>query len=186
MLDCLVRKIAAVAMRLLLLRHAKTEKAEPGMRDRDRRLTARGRKDAATIGAYLVHHALVPDRALVSTARRTRETWERLAPAYPTAPPVSFEDDLYDATPADILNVIKGSGRNETLLVIGHNPGFHATARLLIASGDVEARERLSEGLPTAGLVVIDFGGDQPRAPQPQKGRLERFVTPRSLREAAD
>ena len=72
-------------MRLILLRHAKTEKAAPGAQDRDRALTKRGRKDATAIGAYMAHHALIPDRALVSTAQRTRETWERLAFSPPPA-----------------------------------------------------------------------------------------------------
>ena len=57
-------------------------------------------------------------------------------------------------------------------------------ARLLIASGDVEARERLNEGLPTAGLAVIDFAGKDWRKLHPHGGRLERFVTPRSLAAA--
>ena len=48
-----------------------------------------------------------------------------------------------------------------TLLVVGHNPGLHELALLLIASGDVEARERLREKLPTSGLVVIDFAFDE-------------------------
>jgi phosphohistidine phosphatase len=172
-------------MRLILLRHAKTEKAAPGASDRDRVLTKRGRKDAAAIGAYLAHHALLPDRALVSTAERTRETWERLALS--PSPAVSFEDDLYDAGPGDILNVIKAGGRKARLLLaIGHNPGFHEAARLLIAAGDVAARERLNEGLPTAGLVVIDFAGDDWDTLAPHKGRLDRFVVPRTLRAAAD
>ena len=37
-------------MRLILLRHAKTEKAEAGQRDHTRRLNARGRDDAPMIG----------------------------------------------------------------------------------------------------------------------------------------
>jgi phosphohistidine phosphatase len=71
-----------------------------------------------------------------------------------------------------------------TLLVIGHNPGLHDVARLLIASGDVEARERLNEGLPTAGLVVIDFAGKAWSKLHPRGGRIERFVSPRLLAEA--
>ena len=51
--------------RLLLLRHAKTERAEPGERDRDRKLMARGRADASIIGAYMARHRLIPDLALV-------------------------------------------------------------------------------------------------------------------------
>jgi phosphohistidine phosphatase len=174
-------------MRLMLLRHAKTEKAALGASDRERVLTARGRKDAPTIGAYLVDHALNPDRVIVSSARRTRETWERLALAFSTPPPAAYDERLYDAGPERILAVVSETERTaSTLMVIGHNPGLHELAQLLIASGDVTARERLSEGLPTAGLAVIDFAGKDWRKLRPQGGRLERFVTPRSLKAATD
>jgi phosphohistidine phosphatase len=56
-------------MRLMVLRHASSEKAEPGMRDFDSALNERGRKDAAKIGAYMAHHALLPDRVIVGAAR---------------------------------------------------------------------------------------------------------------------
>ena len=68
--------------RLMLLRHAKTERAQPGERDRDRKLTKRGRADAPLIGAYMAHHGLVPDLALVSPATRAQETWALLADCF--------------------------------------------------------------------------------------------------------
>ena len=61
---------------------------------------------------------------------------------------------------------------------------LRANAEALIASGDVEARERLNEGLPTSGLAVIDFAGKDWRKVHPHSGRLERFVSPRSLAAA--
>jgi phosphohistidine phosphatase len=169
-------------MRLMLFRHAKTEKGEPGMRDRDRRLVARGHNDTPKIGTYMAGHGLIPDRVLVSTARRTRETWEILAASFADLPPVSFDDRLYESDTERVLAVIREVGRGaRNLLVVGHNPSLHDTARLLIASGDVEARERLNEGLPTAGLAVIDFTPQDWRKVRPQTGRLERFVSPRLL-----
>ena len=39
--------------RLLLLRHAKAERSEPGTKDHSRVLIDRGRKDAAKIGTYM-------------------------------------------------------------------------------------------------------------------------------------
>jgi phosphohistidine phosphatase len=174
-------------MRLLIFRHAKAEKGAPGLRDRDRPLNSRGVKDALRMGAYMVRHSLQPDLAVVSPADRTRETWDALASGFSTAVPVRYEDRLYDATPETISAVLREArpsvGR---LLVIGHNPGLHETARLLIASGDVEARERLNEGLPTAGLAVIDFPGADWKELHPRSGRLDRFVTPRLLRAATD
>ena len=174
-------------MRLMLLRHAKSEKAEPGMHDRERSLSPRGRKDAAKIGAYLAHHALLPDQVLVSPARRTRETWDGLAKALSRVPPVAYEDRLYEAGTDTILRVIKETDASvRALLVIGHNPGLQETARLLIAAGDVETRERLNEGLPTAGFAVIDFAADDWGKLHPRGGRLERFVTPRLLEADTD
>jgi phosphohistidine phosphatase len=172
-------------MRLMLLRHAKAEKAEPGGRDDARGLAARGLADAAVIGAYMARHALLPDRALVSTARRTCETWERLAAELAGPVAATFEARLYNAGAQAILAVVQTTApRVRALLVIGHNPGLHDFARFLIASGDVEARERLNEGLPTGGLAVIDFAADAWRKLHAHGGRLERFVTPRSLAAA--
>jgi phosphohistidine phosphatase len=183
MLDCHPREIDAADMQLMLLRHAKAEKAAPGMRDRDRRLNARGRGDAAMIAAYMVRHDLQPRRVLVSSAQRTRETWACMAEAFAAAP-VAYEDRLYESGPEPVLAVIRELGRSApTLLVIGHNPGLHDTARLLVAPTTREARQ-IEDGLPTAGLVVIDFPGQDWRKLALRSGRLARFVTPRLIKEA--
>jgi phosphohistidine phosphatase len=172
-------------MRLMLLRHAKAEKAEPGMDDHARQLNARGRSDAGLIGAYMARHALLPDQVIVSTAQRTCETWEHLAPELGAGVPAIFERRLYNAGAQAILAVVqKTSPKIRKLMVIGHNPGVHDLARFLIASGDVEAREQLNEGLPTSGLALIDFAANDWGKLHAHAGRLERFVTPRLLAAA--
>ena len=177
----------AAAMRLMLLRHAKAVAAEAGTTDRDRGLTPRGRNDALKIGKYMAHHALLPTRAIVSTARRTRETWERVLSTFPQPCPSDYLDELYDARPEDILGAIREvDGSPPTLLVVGHNPGVHELARLLIASGEVEAREQLNEGLPTSGLAIIDFAGDRWELLRGRGGRLERFISPRLIKMSTD
>ena len=173
--------------RLLLFRHAKTERAEPGMQDRARTLIERGRKDAAKIGAYMAGHALVPDRVVISPAARTQETWKIAAAAFRPAPAAATADQLYDATPHAIFAVIKEAPTTaHTLLVVGHNPGLHEVALMLIASGDIDARELLREKLPTSGLVIIDFAFDDWSKLHPQSGRLERFVSPKWLDTATN
>ncbi len=173
-------------MRLMLLRHAKAEKAESGMHDRARALSARGRNDAAQIAAHMARQGLQPERAVVSSAQRTRETWERMAPAFPSKPVVGYEDRLYDASTETIVAVIKAAGRAAgALLVIGHNPGLYDTARLLLAHRGAEAHA-LDDGLPTAGLIVIDFAEDDWRKLAARSGRLKEFVTPRLIRSAKD
>jgi phosphohistidine phosphatase len=173
--------------RLILYRHAKAERSEPGIEDRARVLIERGRKDAAKIGAYMASHALVPDRVVISPTARTQETWKYTATAFRPAPAAMMAEQLYDATPHAIFAVIKEApSAAHTLLVIGHNPGLHEVAAMLIASGDIEARERLREKLPTCGLVIIDFAFDDWGKLHPQSGRLERFVSPKTLEAAAN
>ena len=173
--------------RLLLFRHAKAERSEPGQEDRARVLMERGRKDAGKIGAYMAAHALVPDRVLVSPSTRTQETWKYLSAGFKPAPAAQAAERLYDATPHAILALIKDApGNAHTLMVIGHNPGLQELALMLVASGDVDTRERLREKLPTSGLVIIDFAFDDWGKLHPQSGRLERFVSPKTLEAAAN
>ena len=173
--------------RLLLFRHAKAERSEPGMEDRARKLMDRGWKDAAKVGAYMASHALVPDRVITSPSARTLETWKSAATAFRPPPAAAPVERLYDATAQSILAVVKEVGpATHTLLIVGHNPGLHELAMMLVATGDVQARERLREKLPTSGLVIIDFAFDDWGKLHPQCGRLERFVTPKSLGSAAN
>jgi phosphohistidine phosphatase len=173
--------------RLLLLRHGKAERSEPGMPDLTRALIERGRKDAAKIGAYMASHALIPDRVVISPAARTRETWKFAASAFRPEPGAIMSEQLYDATPHAIFAAIKDAPASvHTLLVVGHNPSLHEVALMLIATGDIEARERLGEKLPTCGLVIVDFAIDAWGKLHPQSGRLERFISPKTLEAAAN
>jgi phosphohistidine phosphatase len=173
--------------RLLLLRHAKSSWSEPGASDRDRPLNRRGQEAAPRIGAYLARHRLIPDSVLCSTAKRARETWELVATEASAAPPPTFTERLYDASSRALIDVLRHAGAEaKSLLVVGHNPGLQEVATALIASGDLEDRERLREKLPTGGLVVIDFAIEDWSKLHPRSGRLERFVVPRMLEAATD
>jgi phosphohistidine phosphatase len=173
--------------RLMLMRHAKSDWSVGGQRDRDRALAARGREAAPLIGAYMAHHGLRPDKVLVSTARRARETWELAASAFGKDIDVSYDDRLYEANPKALLIPLRETSASaHSLLVVGHNPGIQELASLLMASGDIDARQRLLEKFPTAALAVIDFPLDSWSALAPHSGRLDRFVTPRALHAETD
>jgi phosphohistidine phosphatase len=172
--------------RLMLLRHAKTERAGPGERDRDRKLTNRGRADAPVIGAYMARHGFVPDLAMVSPATRAKETWLLVAPCFAKPPSMTTDERIYNATVEKLIGAIGEARKAQTLLVVGHNPGLHDLAMRLIATGDVAARERIDEKLPTSGLVVIELPLEDWTAIHPQSGRLERFVSPQLAGAPAD
>jgi phosphohistidine phosphatase len=173
--------------RLLLLRHAKAERSKPGEKDHDRVLTPRGHNDAGKLGAYMARHNFTPDLVVVSTAARTRETWTLAAAAFADQPVVKYDGRIYEASPAAILTAIKETEPQVgTLLVIGHNPGLQELAAQLVATGGIDARQNLMENFPTAALAVIDFAVDDWSRLHAQGGRLEHFVTPRTLAPAND
>lgn len=174
--------------RLILLRHAKTERDAPSGHDRDRRLDTRGRADAPAIGSYLAGHKLVPDLVLVSPATRTRETWDLLAAAFDPAPAVQTVSALYGADAPELLQIVRAApGRADdkslkSIMVIAHNPGLHELSLDLIGKAKDEDREALEENLPTSGLAVFKFAIDDWSELSLRHGTLERFVSPRLLR----
>ncbi len=91
--------------RLILMRHGKAEQHAASGGDFERALAPRGRNDAALMGQVLAKAGLSPALALVSSARRTRETWEAAAPAFPGVR-VETRRDLYHAEAQDVLAAI--------------------------------------------------------------------------------
>jgi phosphohistidine phosphatase SixA len=65
--------------KLLLLRHAKAVSHDE-KHDKARALNSRGRSDSESMGRVMHREQYLPDLVFCSTARRTVETWEHLAP----------------------------------------------------------------------------------------------------------
>jgi phosphohistidine phosphatase len=140
--------------RLLLVRHAK---AAVGPVDADRPLTERGSRQAAAIGAWLEQAALVPERVLVSSARRAVETWELAgAPLVPGLRPI-VDARIYDNTVEALLATIREISEDvRTVAVVGHNPSMGELAAVLDdGQGNPAARRALDAGFPTGGLAVF-------------------------------
>ena len=175
--------------RIILLRHAKSDWPN-GVADHDRPLAARGRKAAPLMAQYMAAEGLIPDLALVSSARRTQETWALVAPvlakARPGRPrpddiPMKTEPRIYEARVEILLTVLRGIADDvKTLLVVGHNPGMAELTLLLSGGGDSQQLGDLQRKFPTTALSVIGFTGRWAEL-APFKGRLDRFVTPKSL-----
>jgi phosphohistidine phosphatase len=138
------------------------------------------------MGDYLKSERLEPDLVLISPSRRTQETWERVQPFLGEIE-TRREGRIYEAPIGRLLEVLREvTPETRTLLVIGHNPGFEELAKLLIGEGDMDGILRLGQKYPTAGLAVIDFALDDWSHVAHKSGRLERFVTPKSLGNAED
>ena len=175
-------KVEMDGLRLLLLRHAKSAWPE-GVADEERPLNGRGRAAAQLLGDYLAKEKLIPDLALVSTARRTQETWAAARERLPRKPEMRSEGALYAASPERMLAVLRAVGHGpKTVLMLAHNPGTQEMALALSGPGsDGPSRQAIAEKYPTAGLAVIDFTVAEWRDVEAGGGRLVRFVTPRSI-----
>jgi phosphohistidine phosphatase len=169
--------------RLLLLRHAKS--AWPDVPDSERPLNDRGRRDAPAMGRWLQSGGYVPDLVLCSTACRTRETWDLLAPELGAGPIVHYEQRIYEATALSLLHLLRERGNGyKTVLLIGHNPGI---AELAIGVAQMtdgpagEPLERAREKYPTAAIAVLDFQGEWADL-TPGEVRMTDFAVPREIR----
>jgi phosphohistidine phosphatase len=110
---------------LILIRHGE---AGSGRTDLERPLTAHGITQSQAVGEWLRDADLVPDRALVSPARRTVETFRALG--LPT--PMTVIDELYDCDGQRILDEVNAlPGDIEVLLVVAHFPGAPEATALL-------------------------------------------------------
>ncbi|QPF94008.1 SixA phosphatase family protein [Bradyrhizobium commune] len=174
--------------RLMLLRHAKTETDAPSGRDQDRRLDDRGHRDAAEIGSWIADHPPAPDTVLASHAVRARQTWDIAWEAMKdrvAAPQVEILPELYGADPAQILETIRTAtipADPKHLLLVGHNPGMHEAALMLMGSGDPAGAKALADNLPTAGLAILDFDVKDWGDVAYRRGKLVLFLSPKLLR----
>ncbi len=117
-------------MELILWRHAD---AAEGTRDLERKLTAKGRKQAARVAGWLV--ARLPSRyaVIASPARRARETADALGVRYKIS-----ERLAPGAAPADILEAAGWPLQKGTVVVIGHQPDLGRLAAVLLAGTEAE------------------------------------------------
>ena len=173
--------------RLILLRHAKTERDAPSGRDIDRQLDERGMQDARDVGQWLARNNYTPDLAWVSTAHRAQQTWDIMAKSFTTSR-AERRDELYSADAGDLLKIIHAAGTADpkVLMVVAHNPALHELALALMATGEMAGRQALAANLPTAGVIVMDFATDDWDDVGFRKGALERFVSPKLLKEWSD
>lgn len=137
--------------RLVLLRHADAVPRGAPEDDKERKLSQRGRKEAAWLASALQRKSArwQPDLILASDSERTRETLSIMAKNAPRlrSTRTVFVPALYDAcadgeqTLRTLLDALSVSARDAdaTCLCIGHNPGFEQAAAILAATSDAGA-----------------------------------------------
>ena len=174
-------------MRLLLLRHAKSDWSDAeNTDDHDRPLSPRGREAAPRMGAYIQSHGYGPALVLSSSARRTKETVKLLLPQFVQRPDLRYTRALYLAEwPSLLEEVRKVPSPSSPLLIVGHNPGMQQFALALSlqpqSAAEKARAQLLAQKFPTAALAVFDFEGADWSHVKPGAGRLADFMRPKDL-----
>ena len=109
---------------LIIIRHAKTERPSMGQRDFDRRLTNRGLRQCKDLVNHIgdIHRNI--ELVLVSSAARTRMTYDSLSCLFPNAR-VHFMDELYLCSYKEVLKILEfHAAENSHVVYIGHNFGL--------------------------------------------------------------
>lgn len=159
---------------LLLLRHAKSSRDDPTLRDFDRPLNDRGKNDAKLIGQYLGKKKIAVSVVVSSPAKRARRTAEIVLQAAGLTNEIMFDERIYEASPRQLLRVVSEIGStNESALLVGHNPGFED---LLTSLTD------RSGGMPTASLASIELDVNNWNDIAARCGELSWFITPKDLK----
>ena len=155
---------------LLIMRHAKSSWATPGLDDHDRPLNDRGRRDAPRMGELLAAEDLLPDAVLCSAACRTMQTWEMLSAAAGCDLRPVYEEKLYLAGGGELLERLQclpPSCRRG--MILGHNPGMEMLVSMLTGR---------QVTMPTAALVLVEINGSWEAI---RSGRFVRQWKPKEL-----
>lgn len=152
--------VSADSRLLVVMRHARAESW--GENDHDRRLSEQGMADAAAAGRWLAEQSFSPDHALVSSAHRTRDTWDALSGAAGWTLAPDFDEAIYSAGPDTALDLMRETPAGaRALIVIGHNPTVAYLAHMLDdGDGDPAAGAAMAGGYPTCAVTVLAFRGE--------------------------
>ncbi len=142
--------------KLYLLRHAKSDWSEP-VADFERPLNERGRSAAGLMGRWIAQHGALAQKIVSSSAKRAEQTacivctatgYEEQA--------IDWDERIYEASPSTLLDVLSSYADGpESIMLIGHNPGFESLVRYL--GGDTVEQHEARKLMPTAALAQLDM-----------------------------
>jgi len=157
---------------VILCRHAKAEPGDDQLSDFHRKLLTRGKKTAERAGLRLQKKGITVDCILSSSAKRAAQTATIIARAVGLKKKqVELCESLYQASPADLLDTLRGLPEDVgTVVLVGHNPSIAELVCLLVK--DFEAH------LPTCAVVGTQFNIERWKNIKANQGRLYHFDFP--------
>lgn len=133
---------------LVLIRHAKSDWEVP-VPDRERPVAARGRRQAPASGRWIAEHVPPLDLAVVSPARRARDTWDLISAELPSQPRVEVSETAYTFDGGDLMGIVRSLPEHVTVAaLVGHNPAMEELVETLVGQWIA---------MPTAAIAVFEL-----------------------------
>lgn len=158
------------------MRHAKSSWDNGGLRDFDRPLNNRGKKDAPKIGAYLKEIDLIPGLIVSSPAARAKATILGVVNELGLKEDlINWDEDLYYGSSKAYLKAIRSASENmDVVMTVGHNP---MTEDAMAALSD----KPFHQPVPTAAIACFELHVDTWKEVVPGVCTLKWLVTPKDL-----
>lgn len=168
--------MTANSKKVLLMRHAKSSWDNPGLRDFERPLNKRGKRDAPRMGRYLKELQLIPNQIFSSPAERAKSTILEVIRELDLADSqVTWDENLYFNGAQSYLDLIRTADESSNLVMtVGHNPMTEDAISAL--SGHTSRK-----AIKTATIACFEFAVDSWQSIQPSPDALKWVVGPKDL-----
>jgi phosphohistidine phosphatase len=168
---------------LSLLRHAKSDWADPAVRDFDRPLNERGIRGARAMGVHMLEQNFHCDLVLASPAVRVVETIENIEAATGFETDAVWDRRIYLASSVTLMEVLRGAEHDPGhILMVGHNPGLEDLILDLVPDdGSSPLRKTVEDKFPTAAWARLELDIDTWTDLTDKCGALTVLVYPRDI-----
>jgi phosphohistidine phosphatase len=160
---------------ICLVRHAKSSKSIPGIRDIDRPLNEKGYREAYLVGEKLAEKSFKPQLLISSPAIRAFNTALVFAGrlSYPEEK-IILKKDLYETSPEDYINeIMQTENAINSLMLFGHNPLISTVLSKLI--------KKNYQDMETSAAAAINFNVKAWKDIAGMKGELLFHISPKNL-----
>lgn len=162
--------------KILVMRHAKSSWKDRSLKDFDRPLNKRGKRDAPGMGDFLNEKGVVPDQIFSSTAARARATAIAVSGQFGMSEQdINWDKNLYFNSANDYLHAVQRADEgSDIVMTVGHNP---MTEQFI----DHLAGSLVTKKIATATIACFESDAKQWRDVNPDNCTLLWITSPKDL-----
>ena len=156
------------------IRHAKSSWNDMSLRDFDRPLNKRGKRDAPFMAAKLKEFGVEPNAIISSPANRALTTATHFAKALAISSENFLkEETIYEAYATTVLKIVQAQpNKYQTILVFGHNPAFTMIVNMFKGGSHID-------NVPTCGIIKVEANIDNWKDLTAKNGTVTAFHFPK-------